>query len=579
MATVTFLFSQSMSLGGTKFFDWSNPANWSDGAIPGATSDVVVAPPSNGGVPIDDIVSLTIRSLSFSAGAPTLQIGAGDTLTISNAVDGSIVLDAKAVLLEPRSGLSYVTFAGNNSVLEQGGVPRGYIQFSTNPADTGSLYIHTPQPPTATGPGVDPQVIQNFAAGDNIYIEELESGPLTATYTPGSGATGTLLISDGGGTPIYDFANFRGNPVLNYQAVETVITDPLTGQPGVAAIDLFVCFARGTRIATPDGERRVESLRVGDQVLAVEDGETRGKRVRWMGQRRVNLAAYPRPELAAPIRFRASALGDGLPARDLMVSPDHALLIDGRLVRAKLLINGMTIVQERDLSAVTYYHVELENHAILMAEGVPAESYLDTGNRGFFANSDLPLVLHPDLMAAREAVTSCAPLVRSAAEVEPIWNALADRARQSGFAAPRLSVAADPDLRLIVDGTVVRPHAQAEGRYQFAVPLGARSLRLLSRHFLPADIRPTTDDWRRLGVAIASMVLRTDSETREIAIDDPALARGWHAPERGDGALWRWTDGDAALPSDCLDGGTLEVRVRATGLYPIGAAIPARRAA
>ncbi|MEO9188792.1 MAG: Hint domain-containing protein [Acetobacteraceae bacterium] len=466
---------------------------------------------------------------------------------------------------------------GNNSLLEQGGLPRGYVFFSANPADTGSLYIHTPQPPVGGVPGQDPQVIANFATGDNIYIEELEGGPLTATYTPGNDVTGTLLISDAG-APIYKFNYFRGDAALNYQAAETLITDPLTGAT-VSAIDLFVCFARGTRIATPDGERRVESLRVGDQVLAVEDGHTSGKRVRWMGQRRVNLAAHPRPELAAPIRFRAGALGDGLPARDLIVSPDHALLINERLVRAKLLINGMTIVQERDLSAVTYYHVELENHGILLAERVPAESYLDTGNRGFFANSDLPLVLHPDLMAAREAATSCAPLVRSAAEAEPIWNALADRARQSGFAAPRLNVAADPDLRLVVNGTTVRPHAQADGRYQFVVPLGARSLRLLSRHFLPADIRPTTDDWRRLGVAVASMVLRTGSEMREIVIDDRALARGWHAVERGDGALWRWTDGDAALPTDCLDGGTLEVRVRATGLYPIGAAIPARRAA
>jgi len=259
MATVTFLFSQSVSLGGTKFFDWGNAANWSDGAIPDATSSVVL--PRFSGIPLDDIASLTIRSLNFSPGAPRLEIGAGSTLNVSNAVSNGVIrLDANAELLEPRSGFSYVQLAGNDSLVEQGGVPRGYIQFSTNPADTGSLYIHTPQPPMGGVPGSDPQVIQFFGAGDNIYLEEAESGPLTVTYTaPAIGVNGTLLITEAG-TPIYRFANFRGDPALNYQAVETTITDPLTGIPGVAAIDVFVCFARGTHIRTPSGERRVETL-------------------------------------------------------------------------------------------------------------------------------------------------------------------------------------------------------------------------------------------------------------------------------------------------------------------------------
>ncbi len=109
--------------------------------------------PRFSGVPLDDIASLTIRSLNFSPGAPTLEIGAGNTLNITNAVsNGVITLDANAELLEPRSGFSYMNLAGNGSLVEQGGVPRGYIQFSTNPANTGSLYIHTPQPPTGGTP-------------------------------------------------------------------------------------------------------------------------------------------------------------------------------------------------------------------------------------------------------------------------------------------------------------------------------------------------------------------------------------------------------------------------------------------
>ncbi len=382
-----------------------------------------------------------------------------------------------------------------------------------------------------------------------------------------------------GGTPIYRFSNFRGDPTLNYQAAETTITDPLTGTPGVAAIDVFVCFARGTHIRTPNGERRVETLREGELVLVADAGEARAKRVRWVGQRRLDLAAHARPELAAPIWFRAGALGEGLPMRDLLVSPDHALLIEGRLVRAKLLINGMSIVQERGLAAVSYHHVELDDHAILLAEGVPAESYLDTGNRGFFANSGLPLVLHPDLMAEVPEAPSCAPHACSVAEVEPIWRALADRARATGFIAPQRTVSVDPDLRLLVNGAVVRPQAYANGRYCFAVPPGASELRLLSRSFLPADMHPYADDWRRLGVAVAGFLWRAGSETREIAVDRQALSRGWHVAEHAGTAVWRWTDGDAAIPVECDDGGVLEVRLQATGEYPIDPAASVRRAA
>ena len=76
-----------------------------------------------------------------------------------------------------------------------------------------------------------------------------------------------------------------------------------------------------------------------------------------------------------------------MPDRDLLVSPDHALLLDGRLIPARHLVNGRTIRQDTGLAAITYFHVECDEHAILLAHNMPAESYLDTGNRDFFANA------------------------------------------------------------------------------------------------------------------------------------------------------------------------------------------------
>ena len=151
-------------------------------------------------------------------------------------------------------------------------------------------------------------------------------------------------------------------------------------------------------ILTPDGEMPVEALHPGQLVVTQVDGVAVPQAVKWVGHRRINLTRHPRAEIMAPIRIERDAFSEGMPHSDLMVSPDHAVFVDGVLICAKQLVNGSTIRRERDWTAVDYYHVELDQHAILLAEGLPAESYLDTGNRGFFANSSgQPMVLHPDL--------------------------------------------------------------------------------------------------------------------------------------------------------------------------------------
>ncbi|GGJ07417.1 Hint domain-containing protein [Neoroseomonas lacus] len=73
----------------------------------------------------------------------------------------------------------------------------------------------------------------------------------------------------------------------------------------------------------------------------------------------------------------------------MRVSPEHAFLIDGCLVPARLLIDGIEIVQETWCHSVTYWHLELEEHGVVIADGAPAESYFDDGNRHFFDNSSL----------------------------------------------------------------------------------------------------------------------------------------------------------------------------------------------
>ncbi len=300
------------------------------------------------------------------------------------------------------------------------------------------------------------------------------------------------------------------------------------------------CLAEGTRVLTARGEVAVEALREGDLVATLlGGGEGAGlSPVRWLGHRALDLRAHPDPAAVWPVRIRAGALGEGRPRRDLVVSPGHALFLDGVLVQAARLLNGHSVVQE-PWEHVTYWHVELERHDVLLAEGVPTESYLDTGNRGAFANGGVPLELHPDFRARRMAET-CAPLVEGGERLERIKARVLERARALFDARET----AEPGLHLLADGAVLWSEV-FEGAHRFRVPAGCRSLRLGSRRWVPSELLSANTDTRTLGVCVRA--LRLDGA--ELALDDAGLTAGWHAPERDAEGTLRWTAGEAALPA------------------------------
>ena len=156
--------------------------------------------------------------------------------------------------------------------------------------------------------------------------------------------------------------------------------------------DMPVCFMAGTRVSTPSGEINVENLKIGDAVLAV-DG--RAVPVRWIGRQTV--APLFAGELSLPVRIKAGALEENLPSRDLLVSHDHALFVDGILIQAGALINGTSIVRERDVpKTFVYYHVEVEDHSLILAENVPAETFVDNVDRARFDNWNEYEALYPD---------------------------------------------------------------------------------------------------------------------------------------------------------------------------------------
>lgn len=174
-----------------------------------------------------------------------------------------------------------------------------------------------------------------------------------------------------------------GNPVSS----ETTAGEN-SGNGRVIITPNAVCFASGTCIRTADGNVAVENLAIGDVVVTASGAQ---RPIRWLGHRTIDCRRHPRTVDVLPILISAHAFGTNRPVRDLFVSPGHSICVDvlGEiLIPANALVNGSTIRQV-EVNEVTYWHVEIDRHDILLAENLPAESYVDCGNRSFFAEAEV----------------------------------------------------------------------------------------------------------------------------------------------------------------------------------------------
>ena len=402
------------------------------------------------------------------------------------------------------------------------------------------------------------------ATGNSLFTAA--GGNDTYNFTAQNLAIGTTGGSSTGASVVILPGTVNSGKIVGgstIEAIETGVTyivktnmslgsDNINFTGGTIWVDTQVCYTAGTRILTDRGEIAVEDIAAGDLVVTL-DGDTQAlKPVKWVGHRRLDLTTHRKPESAAPIRIVRDAFADNQPHRDLVVSPDHGILIDGQLVPAKLLINGTTITQDRSVKTVTYHHVELDRHAILLAEGLPAESYLDTGNRAFFANAGLALVLHPEFEVNANLKCwendSCAPLAVTPDVVGPIWHRLSERAAALGYVAPNVARTGDANVHLLADGRELRPVNIDRDRFVFMLPAGVQDLRLVSRASAPRDVVAYHDDPRQLGVLVSRISIRAGDVVHDVPLDHPALSEGWHPVERANGRTWRWTSGAGALP-------------------------------
>ncbi len=359
-------------------------------------------------------------------------------------------------------------------------------------------------------------------------IEKQTAGSIVSDSPIGVGPTLFLRLSDVGG--IY-YGTLTTSAELN--------------------IDPKPCFVTGTRILTSAGEVAVENLAEGD-LAATASGALRP--IKWIGRRTLSLTKHPRPETICPVRIAAGALADGIPCRDLIVSPDHALLLDGALVQAKDLVDGVLVTHDFSRTHITYWHIELDSHDALIAEGAAAESFLDTGHRGFFENAGEPVTLHPDLMQERRESGSFAPLVTAGKKLTAIRKKLAARLRHLGYAP------AENQILVRADNKIIAPVFIRHGKLSFTLPAGAQNITLHSGHFVPAELNAKSNDRRALGLAIRK--LRFAGKT--VAVEDVIHPSSLHPRAEGDKTVWTRGNVKLNLPAT---GGILELEYRAIAAH------------
>ena len=260
--------------------------------------------------------------------------------------------------------------------------------------------------------------------GDDTFILNADADTIT-----GGGGSDRAVFS--GNRSAYTLSR-AGNVVT---ATSGGVTDTLTDIGTLVFADSstqsssVACFVRGTAIGVPGGECAVERLRAGDLVMTVA-GHARP--VRWIGTR-----SYKGRFLAGrgvePIRIREGALGDGLPRRDLLVSPAHAMLLDGVLVPAEHLVDGVSIVRDQGMTEVDYFHIELDAHDAILAEGAATETFVDDDSRAMFQNASTYADAFPDAVPGPPVF--CAERVESGFALDAIRRRLAALSKGRGRTA------------------------------------------------------------------------------------------------------------------------------------------------
>lgn len=338
-----------------------------------------------------------------------IEAGGGNTTVYLESGTNTVVAGSGDLTVVSSGGNNNITLGGGNATLQLGGgndsIVGGSGDATVNGGDGNDTIVGGSGFMNVSGGDGDDTIVLGGGGGDVTGgggKDTFVFGPGTALDTTledfdatkdkidlsKSGAGDLTFASDGNGNTVITSADGSVNIVVNGATPDQVqdATDP-------------PCYLRGTLIRTLAGEVAVETLAIGDMIVTL-DGTARP--VKWIGRRTYSASVLPRSPKLTPVCFRQGSLGTNLPHADLYVSHDHAMFLNGVFVDASILENGVNVVREFPGGpTVDYFHIELEGHAIVYANGATAESYVNHGNRTMFQNwSEFAALYGEDIPAA-----------------------------------------------------------------------------------------------------------------------------------------------------------------------------------
>jgi hypothetical protein len=451
----------------------------------------------------------------YGKGAAVTVVNAGtitgstDAVSFAAGFADRLIADPGAVFAgKVKGGGGVVELASAASAGTLSGFGTSITNFGSLQFDAGAAWTVSG---TSAASGLGTIAITGFADNDTIDL------------------TGFVAVSDtfaNNALVLTDASNHHATLAIQGTFAPGAFQIPGDGNGGT---DVIVCFAAGTQIGTSGGEVPVEQLQVGELVLTAHNGL---RRIVWIGQGKV-LATRGRRTAATPVIVRKGALADNVPNRDLHVTKAHSFYIDNVLIPAEFLVNHRTILWDDRAGEVEIYHIELDSHDVLIANGAPAESFRDDGNRWLFQNARSGWDLPPQ--------EPYAPVLTGGRVVDEVWQRLLDRAGPHGLSP----LTDDADLYLLVDGMRVEAREQSAMAYIFRLPSYPKSVVIGSRAAAPAELGFARDP-RSLGVALQRVTIRQGSKFMLIDASDERLTAGFHDYEPAENI--RWTYGYAELP-------------------------------
>nr|WP_242005337.1 Hint domain-containing protein [Acetobacter thailandicus] len=469
---------------------------------------------SVGNTTVDSGGSVTAASDSTISGVITLNDGA--SATIPATAGGTVVLPG-----DSNHGLTITGLESGGSVST---VISGWSGAGPDDSDSITLADVSADGVSYAYPS-DDQVVLTLADGSTITLN-----------IPGVKDTGFILVDDGHG-----------------------------GSYGE------VCFLAGSLIKTPSGTCAIEELVVGDEVMVYANGRETSSLIKWHGKAQCNVRSYlSHDEAGYPVRIVKDAVAPGVPFEDLLVTSEHCLFFENRFIPARMLVNGRSIFYDTSFASYEYFHIETEDHSVIMANGMLTESYLDTGNRHVFRQDTNVITLSPKAKLWEEDAAAVLDVSREFAE--PLFHRLNERAGEMGldFNGHMPALTTDADLHLIAgNNMLIRPARQVGNKVIFMLPACVGEVIIASRSGRPADaVGPYIDDRRNLGVLVGQVTLMEASGTSVIDMHlREGSAGGWSGLEH---PACRWTTGRAHL-SLCRSNpdtvGLLSVEVISAGPY------------